>query len=57
MSGAPFGGVRGEYVALRTGAGLVRREVSRLDEVAIEWAGGETRGTVRALPFDDFSNG
>jgi len=49
----------GESLELRApvGLALVRREVSPGDEVAIRWDGGETRGTVRAVPLDDFSDG
>jgi len=49
----------GESLALRApvGLALVRREVNPGDEVAIRWDGGETRGTVRAVPLDDFSDG
>jgi tRNA-modifying protein YgfZ len=50
----PVGDVRTAVLSPRLGPialGMVRREVSAGDEVAVRWEGGETRATVVGLPF------
>jgi tRNA-modifying protein YgfZ len=51
----PVGDVRTAVLSPRLGPiaiGMVRREVSLGDEVAVRWEGGETRATVVGLPFE-----